>query len=468
MKTKQLLCAMLLFAVLITSCKKDDFEKTKKNHGSAVEFTSKIIGSQATKASGNRWDANDEIGVFMKQGPGLRNVLASNKKYTTNGDGNFSASGVDIINFPASGKVDFIAYYPFTTSLSNNAVEINIGDQSNQAKIDFMYADNAKELDKNSGTANLAFSHKLSKIEILVKAGTGVTNLTGLKTVFNTVATKSSLDLSSGVISPGSTEANVEAKVSPQNADQFVEAIFIPGDNKGKKVVFSIANDNFSWTLPVDAQFEAGKKYAYTITLQESGLVKLEGNAVITNWVTVPGGSVGVDKESGSVNPPAGIEETIYFETFGTIPMSERFKFFKFNEYTGYLNKVAKYSELFNDPVDYGFVARTVKYDGFISLPARKTTGVKIENINSTGYKNVKLSFDVAAFNNNSAPIDVLKLKINGTLYPLSGALGEKNVFSNFSVPNIPAGPLVITYEASKEDNINNYFIDNIKIVGTK
>src|SRR5690606_7179655 len=117
MKTKQLLSAMLVFTAVMTSCKKDDFEKNKSVKDSGVEFTSRIMGDFATKASGNRWDANDEICVFIIQGGRLSKVVGANKKFTANGDGNVSSTGDDILNYPAKVQLDFIAYYPFSAPI---------------------------------------------------------------------------------------------------------------------------------------------------------------------------------------------------------------------------------------------------------------------------------------------------------------------------------------------------------------
>ena len=44
-----------------------------------AQFTSSIGGTPTTRVTGNTWDSKDAIGVFMKQGNGLSNVLASNK-----------------------------------------------------------------------------------------------------------------------------------------------------------------------------------------------------------------------------------------------------------------------------------------------------------------------------------------------------------------------------------------------------
>lgn len=383
MKTKQLLGAALAFIALVSSCKKDDYRKLEKTNPSEVQFTSRILGTHATKANGNTWDSNDEIGVFMKQGTGLNNILAGNKKYSTNGNGNFSASGNNVINYPEAGQVDFIAYYPYSADLKGTSLGFNISEQSNPAKIDVMYSNNAKSLSKGSKTASLEFAHKLAKVELIVKAGKGVSNLTGLKTAYNNIPTLSNMDLATGTIANGSGAANVQAKVTAQQENQLVEAILIPGEYSAKEVVFSIGSDNYKWTLPANLNYESGKKYTYNITLQLGGLVAVTGNAIITDWISVTGGTHTIGKDGGTVTPPVptGTEQTIYEENFGDIPVADRSKRYKVEEYTGFSNKAVKYSNLFTSGwVD---IRRTGTMDAHVWFTLNKTTGLKIEGINT-------------------------------------------------------------------------------------
>lgn len=468
MKTKQLLAATLAFIALVSSCKKDDYRKLEKTNPSEVKFTSRILGTTATKANGNAWDANDEIGVFMKQGTGLSNILAANKKYTTNGNGNFTAKGGDIINYPETGQVDFIAYYPYSTGINGTSLNVNVSDQSNLAKIDVMYSDNAKNLGKNSGPASLEFTHKLAKIELIVKAGTGVNNLTGLRTAYNNVPTVSSMDLSTGVISAGSTNANVNAKVTAQNADQFVEAILIPGDYSAKEVVFTVGSDNYKWTLPANLTYENGKKYTYNITLQVGGLVAVTGNAIITDWTSVTGGTHTIGKDGGTVTPPTptGVEQTIYEETFGDISMDDRSKRFRIGQYTGFYNKTVSYSDLYT--AEYADIRRTTTMDAHVWLPANRTTGLKIQNINTTGFTNLKLTYSMAS-NRPGQKVENVKVKVNGQELQQTGVLGGQNSFSTQTInTGIPAAPITIEFDAISALNEGGYRIDNIKLVGTK
>ncbi|WP_313367090.1 fimbrillin family protein [Sphingobacterium mizutaii] len=468
MKTKQLLGAALAFIALVSSCKKDDYRKLEKTNPSEVQFTSRILGTQATKANGNTWDSNDEIGVFMKQGTGLSNILAGNKKYSTNGNGNFSASGNNVINYPEAGQVDFIAYYPYSADLKGTSLGFNISEQSNPAKIDVMYSNNAKSLSKGSKTASLEFAHKLAKVELIVKAGKGVSNLTGLKTAYNNIPTLSNMDLATGTIANGTGAANVQAKVTAQQENQLVEAILIPGEYSAKEVVFSIGSDNYKWTLPANLNYESGKKYTYNITLQLGGLVAVTGNAIITDWISVTGGTHTIGKDGGTVTPPVptGTEQTIYEENFGDIPVADRSKRYKVEEYTGFSNKAVKYSNLFTSGwVD---IRRTGTMDAHVWFTLNKTTGLKIEGINTTGYKDLKLTYKLAA-NASGKPIENLKVRINGVELQPKGVLGGQNEFSVQTISSgIPAAAITIEFDAQSATNDKGYRVDDIKLVGTK
>lgn len=74
-------------ALLVQSCKNDDYRDQGPGMGGngKAQFTSSIGGTPATRVTGNTWDSKDAIGVFMKQGTGLSNVLASNKNIQQKG-----------------------------------------------------------------------------------------------------------------------------------------------------------------------------------------------------------------------------------------------------------------------------------------------------------------------------------------------------------------------------------------------
>lgn len=118
-------------------------------------------GASVSRAIDTDWGSNDKIGIFMVYsgngvGLTLENICdgADNKCYITpNGNGKFEPSvtpeepgevNTNRIYFPIIGTVDFYAYYPFVTPLTDYTCSLNIADQSNQEAIDFMYADKAE------------------------------------------------------------------------------------------------------------------------------------------------------------------------------------------------------------------------------------------------------------------------------------------------------------------------------------
>lgn len=312
MNIKHLQLASITMLVLLgTSCRKDNATGVVDGTKTSVGFSSTIEGQIKTKAADGSWGANDNIGVFMKTGTGLTGVLAINKAYGTSGDGNFAPVTTDqTIYYPENGStVDFIAYYPFKQTLNGNSVSVDIANQSNQADIDLLYANNATGLSKTSTNANLVFSHQLSKIELTVKNGTGVADLNGLSVNISGLKTKADFDLATGTLTAQDQTAALVAKTGLKNGATVAEAIVLPTTTEsGNKVVFTVGSRTFTWTLPSATRFVKGMKYAYEIELKGEGTatpgVAAAISATITNWTDVPSGSYSLDQETIVTNPP--------------------------------------------------------------------------------------------------------------------------------------------------------------------
>jgi len=461
-------------ALLVQSCKNDDYRDQGPQMGGngKAQFTSSIGGTPTTRVTGNTWDSKDAIGVFMKQGNGLSNVLASNKKYTTEGNGNFSGDGSEVINYPDTGSVDFVAYYPYTTNLSGTTLPVSVATQTNLSAIDVLYSNNATGLSKTSGTANLNFAHKLAKIEFTVKAGNGVADVNGLSVAYKNVNTTASLDLATGTLSGAATPKDVTAKTTAKAPGQFVEAILLPGDYSAKTVVFTLASGTYTWTLPANTTFDATKKYTFDITLQTSSTgnqVAVTGAGTITDWTTVPGGSVNVDQDGGTnpgPGPGTGTEQTLYSETFGN-PDPKATTRDRIGTYTGYTATGITYSDLYT--AAYADIRATSTMDGHVWLPSAKDTGFKIEGINATGATNLKLSYSIAA-NAAGAPIAAIKVKVNGVEQTLpTGAVSASNTYVPVELTGIANNNnLTIEFYTTATDNKAGYRVDNVKVVGTK
>jgi hypothetical protein len=181
MKTNYLFIGMA--ALMIAACSNNENEPQVDDGRIAVSFAGEITLPRATT---DTWEANDGIGIYMLE-HGMKTVTdgATNRKYvTTAGDGKFTPAGTEqTIYFPlnADEKVDFIAYYP-QTDLTDDIYKVDVSDQKAPADIDLLRSDNATGKDKSTNTVDLKFFHRLSRVEVELTAGEGVsdTELAGI------------------------------------------------------------------------------------------------------------------------------------------------------------------------------------------------------------------------------------------------------------------------------------------------
>ncbi len=474
-KQNILLATTVSLLILGSSCKKENKHEGGNPTGSkAVQFTASINGQIKTKASNDQWGAGDTIGVFMKTGTGLSNVLAANKSYSTTGDGAFTPSKTDqTIYYPENGTVDFIAYYPFKQILSGNTYPVDVTKQANQSAIDLLYSNNATGLSKTSTLANLVFAHQLSKIEFTVKNGAGVADLNGLTVSLAGQNAKANFDLAAGTLSNTTATADISAKTTTQTGSVLAEAIVLPtADASGKVVTFSLPAGQFKLTLPAGTKYEQGKKYTYDIELKNGSAgtpVAAAISATITNWTNVPSGSYTVGQDS-TANPPAGTEEVLFTETFGTGSASTKPKV---SAYTGWANPSWTFSDSFGTAD-----LRTISaYPDNIHLwlPATKDASLKIENIQIAGYTKLKLKYDLApnaASASSVTDVNVISVKVNGISItvpsrPLTNA--DNNKFVTVELSNITASATnTIEFMGSAATNTLGMRLDNLVVIGVK
>lgn len=476
-----LLTAAVTLFVMSSSCKKDKpTDPVSPVNSTTVKFASSINGLIKTKAVNDTWETNDAIGVFMKTGTGLSNVISANKNYNTNGDGEFKASSADqTLYYPENGSnVDFVAYYPYKQNLAGNTYAVDVNNQNSQSAIDLMYANNATGLSKTSTVATLNFIHQLSKIQFTIKPGAGVANLNSLATAIAGLNTKADFDLATGILAAQSQTADVVAKTTTVGATAVAEAIVLPTVTAaGKVVTFTLPAGVFKLTLPAGTTFEQGKKYTYEIELKNDGTatpVAVALSATITNWNNVPSGSYTVGQDQGTVTPPTGEDKILYTEGFGTgeIPSASRPKL---GAYTNFDNKNLSYTD------SYGLAdMRTISsYGGgtnaHVWLPAAKDASVLISGVAVTGYAKLKIKYDLAANISGSSStgnLNVIKVKVNGVEYAVTSQSivgADSNKFYTLEVVgDIPAlANNTVEFFGSAATNTYGIRLDNVIITGT-
>lgn len=322
MKLSNLLYAGMLSSLALVSCTDND-ENSEWTGSEGVVFTTSI----QSRVSGNSWNANDEVGIFMTpNGSEIASATAANKKYLAQTNGSLVAAPGEGIYLPATDKVDFIAYYPYSNALSGNVMDVNVADQSKPGAIDLLYSNETKGVEAANGkTIALKFVRKMSKITLNMTKDETIESFEGLKVEMKGIATEGKFDLANGTVKATdgkNTQAvamnigNVEAHTA------MATAIILPTaaatDQTKMDLTFTLAGKTFTHSIADLTAFEAGKNVTFkaTLSINNGKPVVTVGNATIEDWVGVAGGDfdVNFDGEGGGTQP--GEEKVLLDEPF--------------------------------------------------------------------------------------------------------------------------------------------------------
>lgn len=324
MKLSNLLYAGMLSSLALVSCTDND-ENSEWTGSEGVVFTTSI----QSRVSGNSWNANDEVGIFMTpNGSEIASATAANKKYLAQTNGSLVAAPSEGIYLPATGKVDFIAYYPYSNALSGNVMDVNVADQSKPGAIDLLYSNETKGVEAANGkTIALKFVRKMSKLTLNMTKDETIESFEGLKVEMKGIATEGKFDLANGTVKATdgkNTQAvamnigNVEAHTA------MATAIILPTaaatDQTKMDLTFTLAGKTFTHSIADLTAFEAGKNVTFkaTLSIHNGKPVVTVGNATIENWVGVTGGDFNVDFDGEGGGTQPGEEKVLLDESFAT------------------------------------------------------------------------------------------------------------------------------------------------------
>lgn len=251
-----------------------------------------------TRVINSSWEKDDAIGVFMLRAGGSlhSSAIRENVKYITTGSAAFQpANEMEEIMFPFDGSdVDFISYYPYHETISDNTLPLNLSNQAIQAHVDLLYSNNAKKLNEESPRVEMRFSHQLSKIVLNIEHYRS-RDLSSLNVIITNVGTRASFDLATGTLLPTTTYGDVLLRMDTNRS--FAEAILLPDDDLSEMELWFVIGDEVETytlslkdVLEIDA-FAPATKYTYNVTLftDETALIT-EG--VISAWTEGPSADV--------------------------------------------------------------------------------------------------------------------------------------------------------------------------------
>lgn len=322
MKISNLLYMGALSTLTLMSCTNND-DNSEWYGSEGIVFTTAI----QSRVSGNTWNANDEVGIYMmNSGSGIEAATAQNKKYIAQTNGTLTAASGNGIYLPESGSVDFIAYYPYTTSVSGNKIAVNVSDQSKPAAIDLIYSNGTKGIEATSATTvDLAFTHQLTKITLNVTKDATVETLSGLGVTMKGISTEGEFNLADGTLAAtaGTNNKDVAMYMDVQGTTATATAIIIPTASASEQtainLTFNLSGQSFTYTIDNTSIFEKGTNVSFdaNLSINNGKPVVTVGNATITAWTEKAGGDIDVNFD-GEPQPQPGEEAVVLNESFAT------------------------------------------------------------------------------------------------------------------------------------------------------
>lgn len=320
MKISNLLYMGALSTLALMSCTNND-DNSEWYGSEGIVFTTAI----QSRVSGNTWNANDEVGIYMMNaGSGIEAATAQNKKYIAQTNGTLTAAPGNGIYLPESGNVDFIAYYPYTTSVSGNKLAVNVSDQSNPAAIDLIYSNGTKGVAATTATTiSLGFTHQLTKVTLNVTKDETIETLNGLGVNIKGISTEGEFNLADGALTAtaGTNNKDVAMYIDAQGTTATATAIILPTaastDQTSLNLTFNLNGQSFTHTISDASIFEKGTNVSFNakLSINNGKPVVTVGNATINNWTEKPGGDINVDFDGGT--QPGG-EAVVLEESFAT------------------------------------------------------------------------------------------------------------------------------------------------------
>ena len=201
--------------------------------------------------------------------------------FTTGSAGAMSPAST-VPYYPAGTQnIDIVAYYPATAGTTFTVQADQTGNTDYKAS-DLMFASVTNQT-KQAEAVNLAFTHKLAKININVTVGTGVSTISSVSLL--NVKPTVSFNQATGAV--GSATGSATTIAMTNNGAAVIPAQTIDGG------LLSIVTDKGTATYSVASkEFAAGQQYTLNITVN----LRAIGNTnAITGWTSE--GTVTVDSE---------------------------------------------------------------------------------------------------------------------------------------------------------------------------
>ena len=295
--------AAIVLLPAMTSC--DSIIIETEDEQTELRFTSGIesLSRAAYTATDTLITNGDSIFVYVDSASTAR-PLYEKIKLTSNGNGGLS--GVNLMYWPVTGNLDIYALHTnatlsgntYPTTILTHTVNTEQTSLAAYARSDLLYAKSPNVV-KTPGAVNLTFYHLLSKLQVAVRIGEGLTaaDITGLTiggtkpeatfTLAKTTAANAVAITAAGTVSTMTIGRDISTDFTTDNI-RYNEAIIVPQTLTANTVFITVklsAGGDLVYRIPAGGiTFQSGKKYEYQITATRQGLTL---TATISNWTPV-------------------------------------------------------------------------------------------------------------------------------------------------------------------------------------
>lgn len=317
MKTIQLLTAITVATLTLAACSEEE-KLPGDNWDGRIHISSNVATlTRATHNLDEQIANNEKVWLYVdKTVESSTTSEIYDKELTANGSGEFT--GDDNMFFPADAtSISLYALhvnaiiaegvaesrptdFPGTVTLTHKVEQNQKSSDGNYAKSDLLFAKvvskSKKDVKDASGKIELDFKHLLSKIEVVLKKGTGMgseitiekveilntqlkcsftpskSDAITLNTSSDAINNGNSIEIDNGVTTDNGNPVLNEAIIIPQTVTSGTEFIKITLSSGGT-LVYKIGESGVT--------FAAQNKYKYTITANLTGL---EVTSKITAW----------------------------------------------------------------------------------------------------------------------------------------------------------------------------------------
>jgi hypothetical protein len=302
-----------LLSLLIIACEGEPIDPNRV--GNSIKVTANIEGVK-TRLTGSTWDKGDGIGIYMvKSGVPLnKSALVKNAHYEYDESGIFTPKNKSqTIYLPLNGSdVDFIGYYPYREGLTDFNYSIDLTVQSNQAELDFMYADNVRAKNMSNNNVDMIFSHQLSKIVLEITHYRNI-DLSDISVILTNVPTKASINLENGVLTSSPETEDIALAVNKEGS--VAEAILLPGSDLSQSTLWFVIGEKeqvFKSTLPSNITSKplassTLHKMNATLHIGDEKRAEISSGSIIP-WITPPSETINVEQ---TLTDPPSIKGTI-------------------------------------------------------------------------------------------------------------------------------------------------------------